>query len=194
MNYGKKVEEAVSQGSYLQCGINENVTINRVVAEKWGDNTVGDVFLGNGGNEFKWRIFPFNYNPSFSNTEEEQEKKYLQNIKHVFSKAVGEANYDNHIAKAKDFDSFISLLSGMSVEKAKDKSKPFRLILIAKKNKDKYYSTMPTWGGGYCEEMSVSPTKLKFDEAKYGMPKKDATKVEDTSSPFDNQPGDLPFN
>ena len=193
MNYGKTVTEAVSQGSYLQCGINENVTINKVVAEKWGDKTVGDVFLGNGGNEFKWRIFPFNYNPSFNNTEEEQEEKYLQNIKHVFSKAVGEANYDKFIAQAKDFDSFIDLLSKMTVEKAGDKSKPVRLTLIAKKNKDKYYSSMPTWAGGFCEEMSVTPSKLKFDEAKYGMPKKDATKIEE-ASPFDAQPGDLPFD
>ena len=194
MNYGKKVDEAAPQGNYLQCGINEKVNIARVVAEKWGDKTVADVFLENGGNEFKWRIFPFNYNANFSNTEEEQEEKYLQNIKHVFSKAVGEENYDKFIAQAKDFDSFIDILSKMSVEKAKANSKPIRLMLIAKKNKDKFYSTMPTWNGGFCEEMSTTPSKLKFDEAKYGMPKKDAAKVEDADSPFGTVSDDLPFN
>jgi len=199
MNYNQKVEEAVSGNNYLKCGINENVRVMKVEYVKTDSYEAGDVYLNGGGEDFRWRIFPFNaYKGDGASSVEDQEKRYLQTIKHVFSKTVGTEAYDATVSNPKinSFELFIKALSYMSVEVAKDKSKPFRLILIAKNGKgdnaSKQYTSMPNWSGGFCESMDVNPTKLTFDESKYGMKKKDTSKVENASdSPFDND-GDVP--
>lgn len=195
--YGKKVEEQVFNNDWFSAGIQENIYVQKVELASYGDSKeCADITYGNKeGQSIKARVFPFVYNASLTKTvkdekvpftEDEQFDNYLVKFKHIFSKAVGEENYDKGIAKATDFKSFIGILSKMALE-SNPNSKPFRLMIINKENtKDgKRYNIVPNWTGGFCESMDVNPSKLKWDEAKYGAKKKDASKietVEDSSS------------
>lgn len=184
MNYGKKVESP-SAGSYLSHGINENVVALKGEYIETDTYKAVDIYLGTSEDKaIKHRIFEFKANPSFDASAEQQEDKFLQNIKSLMSETIGKDNYDKAISKATDFKTFATILCSMCKDK-NPKTLPFRLMLINKENKTngKNYAVVPTsWAGGFTESMEVNPTKLKFDESKYGSKKKDESKVENTST------------
>lgn len=170
MNYNQKVEEVVFK-KYISHGINENVkviNIEKVSGDKEG--TVWEAFdvtFSNGDGELKTRIFDFKYRPGATDfkgnvlDEKTQENNYLKRIKHIFSKVVGDSDkYDILISKVTSFDSLVEAL-----KKAVPTSKSFRLLCIDNK---KGYPKTPDWESGFIESMDVNPSKLKFDEIKYG--------------------------
>lgn len=203
MAYGKKVDEREVSFNYLKHGINENVKILRVEKADWNGDLVADIIFGDGLNEVKMRLFPFKYNEEYKNkkgvfvTQQEQEDSYLRRVKHIFSKAVGEENFDKAIAKAGDsFESYVNILSKLALDKY-PASKPFRLMLTDRGG----YANVPTWDNGFCESMEVplGETKLRYNESDHGPKTKDSTKTEkiktDTSSKSSSseEEDDLPF-
>ncbi len=204
-NYSKKVEEQPSFNSdWFGAGIHENIYVQKVEMATWGDGKeCADVIFGDKqGRTISSRMFPFQFNDKLTKnvkedgvekkvpfTEEEQLDSYLIRFKHIFSKTVGEENYDKAISKATDFKSFVGILSKMSLE-ANPASKPFRLMVISKYNEKagKNYNSVPTWSGGVCESMDVNPSKLKFDEAKYGAKKKESSATEIPSASKEKMP------
>lgn len=170
MNYNQKVEEKVFK-KYISHGINENIVVTnveKVSGEK--DTTIWNAFditFSNGESELKTRIFEFKYRAGGTNAkgviedEATQESKYLKRIKHIFSKVIGDPDkYDTLVSKATSFDSFITILKSMITN-----SKPFRLMCIDNK---KGYATVPGWDSGFIESMDINPSKLQFNEARYG--------------------------
>ena len=187
MNYNQKVQEKVFK-KYITHGINENVKVTNI--EKVSGDKEGtvwkafDITFSNGESELKTRIFQFKYRPGATDfkgnilDEATQESDYLKRIKHLFSKVVGDSDkYDEYISKvagttdAEQFDSLTDVLESI----VKSDTKPFRLLCIDNK---KGYPKVPDWNSGFAESMEVNPTKLTFNEAKYGKPKlPEATEV-----------------
>lgn len=197
MNYNQVVEESVYK-KYITHGVNENIQAVRVVPVSSGPDATspwkaGDVFLSNGEDELKLRIFQFKYRPDardakgVSLTKEQQEENYLKRVKHLFSKIIGDAGkYDLMISKVtgktedEQFDSFISILNDMTVS-----SKKIRLLCI---DNGKGFPKVPDWNRGFAESMDVNPSKLVFDQAKYGK----KTKPENVEIIAPSS-GELPF-
>lgn len=196
MEYGKTVEEKVYK-KYITHGINDDVfisAIEKVSGEKNGTVWNGfDITFSNGEGELKSRIFEFKYNGDYTNwkgvviDQKAQEDEYLKRLKHIFSKAIGDPNeYDKLVSKvtgktdSEKFDSLITLLQSVV-----GKSKKFRLLCIDNK---KGYPTIPSWSNGFVESMDVNPSKLKYDEGKYGK-KTEPNNVEVITKAKD----DLPF-
>ena len=197
-NYSKRVEEQNFDTSWFGAGIHENIYVQKVEMSTWGDNKeCADITFGDKqGRTISSRVFPFYHNPALTKkvkeegvektipyTEEEQFDNYLVRFKHIFSKTIGDENYDKAVSKATDFKSFISILSKMALE-SNPSSKPFRLMIINKMNEraGKKYNIIPTWSGGFCESMDVNPSKLRFDDKKYGIEKKDTSATEKNNS------------
>lgn len=170
MNYNQKVEESVFK-KYISHGINENIkviNVEKVSGDK--DGTVWnafDVTFSNGESELKTRFFEYKYRPGATDwkgnilDDKTQETNYLKRIKHLFSKVIGDSDkYDSLVSKVTSFDSLIIVLQSTVVN-----SKPFRLLCIDNK---KGYPKVPDWESGFAESIDINPTKLKFDESKYG--------------------------
>ena len=184
MEYGKSVEEKVYK-KYITHGINENVRVIDVVKKEATDGSwkAFDVIFSNGEGELNHRVFKFTYRPAATNakreimSEKDQGIEYLKAIKHIFSKVVGSTEkYDALISKVvgttedEQFDSFITVLKSMSGTT----SNPFRLLCI---DNGKGYAKVPGWSNGFCEAMEIIPSKLTFNEAKYGKKKPENTEA-----------------
>lgn len=197
MNYGNTVEEKVYK-KYISHGINENVKIinvEKITGDKEGTVwNAFDVTFSNGESELKARFFEFKYREGGTDAkgtvldEKTQEMNYLKRVKHLFSKALGDPKlYDSQISKVTGFDSFISTLKSMVVTPKEDIiSKPFRLLCIDNK---KGYAKVPDWDSGFTESMDINPSKLKFDEVKYGK----KTKPENVEKIEPSSENSLPF-
>lgn len=202
-NYGKKVKETVyTNGKYFVHGINEDVFLRKLVKSEWNGKTIGDLILENEkGATLQKRIFPFTPNPNFLDkktnkavSDDDQEDKYLANIKSIFSKAVGEDFYDKAISKVtgkdsdEQFESFLDTLARMCKDNYKN-SKAIRIILIDKGG----FPSVPTWNGGFTESMDIpkAQSKLTFDEAKYG--RKNNSKPAGIENSVGQDDQDLPF-
>lgn len=176
MNYNQKVQEKVFK-KYIAHGINENVkviNIEKVSGDKEGTVWKAfDVTFSNGESELKTRIFEFKYRVGATDfkgnilDEATQESNYLKRLKHLFSKVIGSSEkYDEVMSKIigktddEQFDSLIAILTSMIPD-----SKSFRLLCIDNK---KGYPKVPDWDSGFAESMDVVPSKLQFNEAKYG--------------------------
>lgn len=188
MNYNQSTEGDKPMRNYITIGINENVFAKSVVYVEGDKNgsiwKAFDITFSNGEEELRSRFFEFKYRPEGKDYEgnllsqEKQEEDYLKRIKHIFGKVVGsDKEYDNIISSIKpdksgevSFERFIDTLNSMCNDTNK-----FRLKCV---NNGKNYPKIQDWvTWGFCESMSVTPSKLRWDEAKHGRKKLDKTDV-----------------
>lgn len=185
------VEEGKSS-EYFQPGLHqvfiESLTLNQSKTESYEDSVV-DVVLTNGKLKIETRIFPFKYNPDFTEfnsetliTEDKQSKDYRAKNMHLFNKAIGVEEYKSLIDGAQSFEEYIQRLSS-KVTRANG-GKDFRILIIEKNGFSKY----PMWKGGCAE--TLDSNGLSYDPEKHGPIRKTESMVE---QPAGGTEDNLPF-
>ncbi len=172
MNFDFNSIEEKEAGNYIQHGVSKIKVTNVELKELSGNNYTGDAwdisFEDEAGATSSVRVFPFKYNPTFTSkdksgnqvvqTEVDQWKAYQAKIKHLFTKALGEENFEKAVKTAKDLRTLFRNLQQGCVKVGKH----FAAMFISDKQG---YAKFPMWENG-CAAHLENIEKLKDVYAK----------------------------
>jgi hypothetical protein len=189
-NFNNTTEEVNNNAGgslYIRPGIHE-VTIKEIYHQPVGpdvkdpskNSTIEKgvfVLVDNAGAAHNYDVL----NPTANTygTLEENTEKVMKKLMHFLSKTATSADIETlkgkiQQIKADNLKDLIAILSKAFT------GKKVRIKFTARDGK---YTQVPGFLNGWAECIDVTPTKLRFDEAKDGLVKKDDSKVESTGSP-----------
>lgn len=178
MNFNFNEIEEKESGNYIQHGVNKIKVKEIELKELSGKNYSGDAWDISFGDETgatsSVRVFPFKYNPQFTSkdksgkqivqTEADQWKAYQAKIKHLFTKSLGEENFEKAVKTSKDLRSLFRNLQQGCIKVGKE----FAAMFISDK---KGYAKFPMWENGcaaHLENIEKLQAVYAKNSAKYG--------------------------
>jgi hypothetical protein len=185
----KNTQEDQSNSQYVRPGIQE-VDIKEIYYQPIGPNVKEGQKPENSTVEKGVFVLTtkdgasFNYDVLNPDSPEKAEKM-MKRMMHFLSKTGKSSEVEALKAKiqtieAKDFKELIDIFSKRFTGKS------VRIKFVATERSGKYYTSVPNFLSGWAESVDVNPSKLIWDEAKDGMPKKDSSKTESTEAGTNN--------
>jgi hypothetical protein len=182
--YGSSEGVAESQGGSLQPGVHivsfKEISVTDVSTANYTGQVIDVVYEDKGGTTSTRRIFPFAFQPSWTDRngvnipEDVQRKQYLGKNLHMFKYALdgSDQTYFATVAGSNDLPTYVSKLQ--KCLKANG-GKEFKILVVAEKGK---YPKYPWWQGG-CTANATDD--ITFNPEKHGYKQKDENAMEAAS-------------
>jgi hypothetical protein len=191
--YGTSEGVSESNGGVMQPGVHkvfiESVTLETINTSGYDGQAIDVVFENEAGVKSTRRVFPFKYQPSWTDRNNNpidqatQLKQYLGKNLHMFKYALDgtDQTYFNTVATATDFPAYCACLQKMTKAQGGNQ---FQILIVAEKGK---YPKYPWWQGGVAGSLTDT---LVYNAEKHGYKQMEGAAMETAEGEDTNK---LPF-